>query len=100
MTKVLRVFKVIFLLAWLVFLVLCCHSCLMASSRGAAPAGADTAAPAPQVIQPSADANSVLLSSGTYPKETESLTAVVTAEDLPLLDSFTALRTADFSGST
>ena len=29
MKKVLNVFKVILLLAWMIFLVLCCHSCIM-----------------------------------------------------------------------
>ena len=60
MKKVLNVFKVILLLAWLVFLVLCSHSCIMKLNSSmeegttpvsAAPASAnagDNAAAAPQ----------------------------------------------------
>ena len=36
MRKVLHVFKILFLLAWLAFVILCCHSCLMAMNSGAA----------------------------------------------------------------
>ena len=42
----------------------------------------------------------VELSSGSYPADTSELTAVILPEDLPLLDTFTALTAADFSGST
>ena len=42
----------------------------------------------------------VHLSSGSFPVGTTDLTAVVTPEDIPLLEGFTALSTADFSGST
>lgn len=42
----------------------------------------------------------VYLSSGKYPAETTDLVTVVTAEDVAALDQFTALRSADFSGST
>ncbi len=41
----------------------------------------------------------VHLSAGFFPARTADLTAVVTAEDLPLLEKFTALETADLSGS-
>ena len=72
MKKVLNVFKVILLLAWLVFLVLCSHSCIMKLNSSmeegttpvsAAPASAnagDNTAAAPQ--QTKTDA--VTLSSG------------------------------------
>ena len=106
MRKVLHVFKCIVLLVYLLALVLCCHSCIMTlfnndlrtptgSSDPAAPAPAPVSAP---VEQPK-DENSVALSSGVYPKDTDTLTAVVNTSDLALLDSFPALRTADFSGS-
>ncbi len=45
-------------------------------------------------------AKKVSLSSGDYPADTVQLTAVVSPEDLPLLDGFTALQSADFSGSS
>lgn len=41
----------------------------------------------------------VLLSCGSFPVDTETLSAVITEEDIALLDSFTSLRYADFSGS-
>ena len=107
MRKVLNVFKVILLLAWLVFLILCCHSCIMKinstmgenaspvlSSSPGSSSGANTAAPA----QTKEDA--VTLSSGDVPLTAETLEAVVVPSDLPLLDSLTALKSADFSGST
>ena len=97
--KVLRVLKKIILLAWLVFLVLCTHSLVMQlhSSTG------DEASPevnTPALSVPFVQPSGVTLSSGTYAETTEDLTAVVTAEDLALLDTFPALRSADFSGST
>ena len=103
MRKVLHVFKILFLLAWLVFVILCCHSCLMAmnsgmeGSEGPAVGGNSTFQSA---AIPPAGENEVALSSGYYPKDTEALTAVITPADLAQLDSFTALRSADFSGSS
>ena len=41
----------------------------------------------------------IQLSAGSFPPDSRELTAVVTAEDLPLLESFTELRQADFRGS-
>jgi len=108
MKKVLNVFKVILLLAWLVFLVLCSHSCIMKLNSSmeegttpvsAAPASAnagDNTAAAPQ--QTKTDA--VTLSSGDVSLTADTLTAVVVPSDLPLLDSLSALKSADFSGST
>ena len=106
MRKVLHVFKCIVLLVYLLALVLCCHSCIMTLFNNdlRTPTGSsDPAAPAPAPVsvpveQPK-DENSVALSSGVYPKDTDTLTAVVNTSDLALLDSFPALRTADFSGS-
>ena len=102
MRKVLHVFKILFLLAWLIFVILCCHSCLMArnigtaGSEGPAVGGNSVSLPA----NPPAKENEVALSSGNYPKDSETLTTVVTPADLAQLDSFTALRSADFSGSS
>ena len=106
MRKVLHVFKCIVLLVYLLALVLFCHSCIMTLFNNdlRTPTGSsDPAAPAPAPVsvpveQPK-DENSVALSSGVYPKDTDTLTAVVNTSDLALLDSFPALRTADFSGS-
>ena len=103
MRKVLHVFKCIVLLVYLLALVLCCHSCMMTlfnnSLRNST--GAESAAPVPvsvPAVQPK-DENSVALSSGVYQKDIDALTAVVNTSDFALLDSFPALRTADFSGS-
>ena len=108
MKKVLNVFKVILLLAWMIFLVLCCHSCIMKLNStmdgetvpvSAAPASAspaDSSSAAPQ----QAKEDAVTLSSGNVPLTAESLEAVVVPSDLPLLDSLTALKSVDFSGST
>ena len=109
MRKVLHVFKCIVLLAYLVFVVACCHSCMMTLFRNSIePVEGDvTALPVSQssdgsentpVPQPKNE-NEVALSSGVYQKDLEDLTAVVTASDLTLLDTFPALRSADFSGS-
>ena len=105
MRKVLHVFKCIVLLVYLLALVLCCHSCIMTLFNNSlrTPTGSEPAAPVPvsvpvPVAQPK-DENSVALSSGVYQKDIDSLTAVVNTSDFALLDSFPALRTADFSGS-
>ena len=44
--------------------------------------------------------NFITLSSGEFPESTAELKAVVSVEDLALLDQFTGLNSADFSGST
>ena len=44
--------------------------------------------------------NYITLSSGEYPESSAELKAVVSTEDLALLDQFTELNSADFSGST
>ena len=106
MRKVLNVLKVILLLAWLAFLILCCHSCIMkwhstldenvVTEALASSGNSEVSAAAPQQTKEDA----VSLSSGDYPLTTDSLTAVVVPSDFPLLDSFSALKSADFSGST
>ena len=106
MRKVLHVFKCIILLAYLVFLILCGHSCIMTLFRNSIPAseGGDLSAPVSEAVtQPVAqpkNENEVALSSGLYEKTADYLAAVVTPADLALLDQFTALQSADFSGST
>lgn len=57
-------------------------------------------APVETTPEPTPEPESVHLSSGDYPAELETLTAVITAEDLPKLAQFTALKTADFRGSS
>jgi len=41
----------------------------------------------------------ILLSAGSFPADSQELSAVITAEDLPLLESFAELKKADFRGS-
>ena len=107
MSGVLHVLKKILLLAWLVFLVLCAHSCLMASEQPAADTAAAPVSAAPvqtavpiQTVsetaptpEPVSETTCVALSSGSYERDISSLTAVVTPEDLALLDSFSSLQT-------
>ena len=104
MRSVLHFFKCVLLLAWLVFIVLCTHSCIMrfSSTMDSTEAAQyePIAAPVVEAEPDPVPADTVLLSSGTYPKETTALTAVVTADDLQRLDEFTGLTSADFSGST
>ncbi len=95
--KVLDVFRRIFLLAYLVFIVLCVHSCLM--SGPVLVSDADDPLPGSTNLL-SVPNNDVQLSSGSYPTDTTALTAIVSSSDLPLLDSFTDLASVDFSGST
>ena len=65
-----------------------------AGEQGTAPdaAGETAAAPTPAPTE-------IRLSGGSFSSDQEELTAVVTAEDLPLLEGFTALKRADFRGS-
>ena len=101
--KVLHILKKLFLLAWIVICVLCCHSCIMSLGSGSPAAPAGSPAGNEPVSQPAIEPpkeNEIALSSGNYPKETEALTAVVTPADLAQLEFFPALRSADFSGST
>ena len=102
MRKVLHVMKCILLLAYLVFIVLCSHSCIMRFSSTMDAGAGDSSIAAP-VVEPTVEPvneNEVRLSSGVYPKDTAELVAVVTPEDLPLLDEFSSLTSADFSGSS
>ena len=102
MRKVLHVMKCILLLAYLVFIVLCSHSCIMRFSSTMDAGAGDSSIAAP-VVEPTVEPvneNEVRLSSGVYPKDTAELVAVVTPEDLSLLDEFSSLTSADFSGSS
>ena len=54
--------------------------------------------PAPEPT-PEPTPGPVQLSSGSFPADAESITAVLTAEDVAKLEGFTALKTADFRGS-
>ena len=106
MKKVLNFFKIILLLAWLVFVVLCCHSCIMkmnstmgegtVSAEPVSVGNAGSSDEAPKQTKKDA----VTLSSGAVPLAAEMLVAVVVPSDLPLLDNLSALKSADFSGST
>ena len=106
MRKILHVFKCILLLAYLLFTVLCCHSCMMTLFRNSlVPEGSDadslpvSESVSEPVPQPKNE-NEVALSFGIYQKDTEDLVAVVTPSDLALLDQFTTLCSVDFSGSS
>ena len=57
-----------------------------------------TAEPTPEPTEEPAP-EEIRLSAGSFPKDSRELSAVVTAEDLPLLESFPELKTADFRGS-
>ncbi len=104
MRKVLHVLKCILLLAWLVFVVLSSHSCIMHFSsnpdQGSASSVLPAAAPPVEETPEPVNENEVRLSSGIYTKDTTALTALVLPEDLAVLDEFSALTSADFSGST
>ena len=66
-------------------------------------AGAGDSSIAAPVVEPTVEPvneNEVRLSSGVYPKDTAELVAVVTPEDLSLLEEFSSLTSADFSGSS
>lgn len=65
-----------------------------AGEQGTAPdaAGETAAAPTPAPTE-------IRLSGGSFSSDSEELTTVVTPEDLTLLESFTALKRADFRGS-
>lgn len=66
-----------------------------------APSGEEAAAaPTPEPTpEPAPEPETIRLSSGEYPADLETLTAVITAEDLPQLSRFTALKNADLRGS-
>lgn len=57
-----------------------------------------TAEPTPEPTEEPAP-EEIRLSAGSFPKDSRELSAVVTAADLPLLESFPELKTADFRGS-
>ena len=98
MRSFLNVVRKIFLLAFLVFLVLCCHSCMMASSGApeTAPVGA---AATPAAATPAPESNEITLSSGSFLKDTQNLVLHAEASDLPLLESFPNLASVDFTDS-
>ena len=62
-------------------------------------AGAVEQAEADPTPTPEPTPAGIVLSGGVFPEETEELTAVVTAEDLALLEGFPNLRKADLRGS-
>ena len=62
-------------------------------------AGAVEQAEADPTPTPEPTPAGIVLSGGVFPEETEELTAVVTAEDLALLEGFPNLQKADLRGS-
>ena len=62
-------------------------------------AGSAAASDIAPEASPEPGAGMIRLSSGDYPSDSETLTAVITAADIPLLEGFTGLRQADLRGS-
>ena len=105
--KAKRILVAILSLLFIGFLILCTYSPLQPTAVKVpavvtgAPEGDGAAAPAssgpklPSLITPK-----VTLTAGSFPEDTEELTAVLSAGETALLDQFTQLRKADFSGST
>ena len=118
MKKVLNVFRVLLLLAYLAFFVLVCHSALTQLSLGPATipglgigsSGTIASAAPESAAEPAASAepagmavsrgSGVQLSSGAWPESAGEITAVVNAADIPLLDRFENLYLANLDGST
>ncbi|MCR5136763.1 MAG: hypothetical protein K6C12_06660 [Oscillospiraceae bacterium] len=100
MRSILQIFRKIFLLAFLVFLILCCHSLAMRHGTTLGSASYEPQSDSrTEEILPTAAPN-IALSSGSYSEDISDLAAAVTPEDLQLLDRFPFLQSADFSGST
>lgn len=98
--KFLRFLKGLFLVAYIAFLAVICISPFRDVSAQSAESG--TAAPAashaPLIdIHP---VEKIEFAAGKFPADAEELTLTVDASELPLLDSFSALKRVDFSGST
>ena len=99
--KARRVIAAILSLAYLVFLMLCAYSPVTQLFRsGANTASNSTTAPliAPSTPTPYT-ASQVLLSAGSFPVDTAELSVLLAAGETALLDQFTSLRRANFSGS-
>ena len=94
----LNVLKRLFSLALVIALVLCCHSCLMATSRDEDIVPDDVSA-APAAATPEPVSNEVALSGGTYLKDSQNLVLHIVPSDLPLLESFPSLTSVDFTDS-
>ncbi len=96
-------FRILLALALLGYAVLT----LSSGNHASAPAGSPVASPASAGAGPETPASGngaipaeVTLSFGTFPMEATQLTGLLTAEDIPLLDRFSALQELDASGST
>ena len=107
--KAKRIAVAILSLLFMGFLILCTYSPFqqgagagsMANTAPAAESGAaETASSGSKIELPSLITPKVTLTAGSFPENTEELTAVLTAGETALLDQFTQLRRADFSGST
>ena len=95
MRLILHVFKVIFLLAFLIIVILCSHSFSMLIGSDLSDEAVETS---PTGIFTPVKPD-LTLSSGTYPEDITELNAIVTPEDLQMLELFPQLSSADFSGS-
>ena len=99
MRKVLHFLKCVLLLAFLVFLVMCTHSVFMSGTTDIVSPDSPVPVSKPVFTQ-SPQKGEVVLSSGSYPEDISELTAVVIPADFEQIERFTALRSADFSGSS
>ena len=86
-----NILKAIFCLAYTAVFVICCYSWPAAASDGEAPAA---------VSKPLLGTPNVTFSAGSFPIDSQELTLVLQPGEAALLDSFTDLRSVDFSGSS
>ena len=108
--KAKRVAVAILSLLFIGFLILCTYSPLQSTAVKvpaivtAAPEGAEAESASAPVSSgpklPSLITPKVTLTGGSFPEDTEELSVVLAAGETALLDQFTQLRKADFSGST
>ena len=104
--KAKRIAVAILSLLFIGFLMLCAYSPFQPAGTGkpvtTAPAAESAATEATSGVKlelPSLITPKVTLTAGSFPEDTEELTAVLAAGETALLDQFTQLRRADFSGS-
>lgn len=89
--KIKRIIIAVISLIYICFFVLCCYS---------GPVRADTAAAFPAPDLSLLGPKKVRFSAGSFPVDSAELTVVLQSGETALLDQFTDLQSADFSGST
>jgi len=101
--KARRIIVAILSLAYLVFLVLCTYSPVTQAVRFGGNTVLSDSGDAPRRTPATPTPYSppaVTLTAGSFPADTAELTVMLFPGETALLDQFTALRTADFSGSS